>query len=518
MTNCFQGWVLGAALVTLAGCGSSNDNDPPPPASPPEEPPPPPEPVRGTLITTPPSRTASLTTDNLLSSIASAPEARQLLELIAPPKCGIDVYYLQYNTVDPKQEMTTASGALMVPTGSDPACNGPRPIVVYAHGTQVERALNLADVSKEENLEGLLAAVVFAAQGYIMVAPNYAGFDSSTLPYHPYLNADQQAKDLIDALAAARSALPTSDAPTVTDSGQLFVTGYSQGGFVTLAAHRLLQETGGAITASAPMSGAYALAAFGDAVFYGQVTRTSPLFLTYMAIGYQQAYGNLYETPSQLYAERYADGIETLLPSEVPRTQLFAEGKVPRFQMFSETPPEPGYAPYTPATSPGKLADVFAAGFGPDHLIPNAARLAYLQDAQAHPDGGFPTTGDLRPAAAPAHPLRQAFKTNDLRTFVPTAPVLLCGGNEDPTVLYMNTELMADYWEANGIASELRVLDLDSSFDLDDPYAERKAAFALAKAALEADGGREALVERYHSTLLPPFCLSAAKSFFDGFQ
>lgn len=517
MAKWLQFLMFGAAMSALAGCGSSDDNDPPPPAPPPEEPAPPPEPARGTLIATPPERTASLTTDNLLSSIASVPEAQQLLELIAPPKCGVDVHYLQYNTVDPKDDMTTASGALMVPTGSDPACTGPRPIVVYAHGTQVERALNLADVSKEENLEGLLAAAVFAAQGYIMIAPNYAGFDSSELPYHPYLNADQQAKDVVDAIAAARSALPTSGAPTVTDNGKLFVTGYSQGGFVALATHRLLQETGGAITASVPMSGAYALAAFGDAVFYGQVTRTSPLFLAYMAIGYQQAYGNLYLTPSEFYAPQYADEIETLLPSAVPRTQLFAEGKVPRFQMFSEVPPDPSYAPYTPATSPSALADVFAAGFGPDHLMPNSARLAYLQDAQANPDGGFPTVGDLRPAVEPAHPLRQAFKTNDLRTFVPTAPVLLCGGNEDPTVLFMNTELIADYWEANGITSELTVLDLDSSFDLDDPYAERKAAFALAKAAIEADGGKEAVTERYHSTLLPPFCLSAAKSFFDRF-
>ena len=42
---------------------------------------------------------------------------------------------------------------------------------------------------------------------------------------------------------------------------------------------RLLQETGATITASAPMSGPYAVAAFSDAVFFGQVTRTTPLFL-----------------------------------------------------------------------------------------------------------------------------------------------------------------------------------------------------------------------------------------------
>ena len=69
---------------------------------------------------------------------------------------------------------------------------------------------------------------MFAAEGYIVVAPNYLGYDTSTLPYHPYLNGDQQSKDMIDALTAARSALPTSNAPNTRDGGKLFITGYSQ--------------------------------------------------------------------------------------------------------------------------------------------------------------------------------------------------------------------------------------------------------------------------------------------------
>jgi predicted esterase len=457
--------------------------------------------------------------------MASVPEAQQLLELISPPKCGIDIHYLQYNTVDPAGAATTASGAMMIPTGADPACQGPRPIVVYAHGTQVERALNQANITDEDNLEALLAAVVFTAQGYVLVAPNYAGFDSSTLSYHPYLNADQQSKDVADALTAARSALPTSFAPSVSDSGKLFVTGYSQGGHVAMATHRLLQQSGATITASAPMSGPYALAAFADAVLYGQVSRTTPLFLTYMAVGYQRAYGNIYTTPTDMFEARYATGIESLLPSAVPRTQLFAEGKLPRDQLFSGTPPDPSYAQYTPATTPANLAHVFAAGFGPDNLVTNSFRLAYLQDAQANPDGAFPAVTDGRPAANPANGLRQAFKTNDLRNWTPTSPVLLCAGNEDPTVLYMNTQLIQDYWTANGVTAQIRVLDLDSSISLDDPYAARKLGFAAAKQAIAAaavsggatDNGRAAVTEVYHSTLVPPFCLSAAKSYFDGF-
>jgi predicted esterase len=501
---------IAACLLTLAACGSSSDDDDtPPPAS--ANPP-----TRGSLIQSPPARTASLSPATIAAALTNQPGAEYLLDLIVAPKCGIDVHHVQYNTVDPTGAATTASAAMMIPTGSDPVCQGPRPIVLYAHGTAAQRSLNLAAVTNEDNLEGLFAATVFTTQGYVLIAPNYTGYDMSALTYNPYLNADQESKDMVDALTAARSALPISSAPSVTDSGKLFVTGYSQGGHVAMATHKALQEAGAAITASAPMSGPYAVAAFSDAVFFGQVTRTTPLFLVFTSTGYQKAYGDVYANAADVFEARYLTGIESLLPSAVPRTQLFAEGKLPRDQLFSSTPPDPSFASITPATSPADLAPVFAAGFGTENLVTNAFRLAYLQDAQANPDGAFPNMLDGRPAANPANGLRRAFKRNDLRTWLPSAPVLLCGGNEDPTVLFMNTQLIQSYWAANAATGPVSVLDLDSDISINDPDAGRKTAFAAAKAALEADGGEAEVIESYHSTLLPPFCLSAVKSFFDS--
>jgi hypothetical protein len=501
-------WIAGCSLL-VAACGGGHHDEMPAPA--PAMPP-----ARGSLIQSPPTRTASLTPATIAAALTNQPGANLLLDLIVAPKCGIDVHSVQYNTVDPSGAPTTASAAMMIPTGSDPLCQGPRPIVLYAHGTAAQRSLNLANITSEDNLEGLLAATIFTTQGYILVAPNYIGYDSSALPYNPYLNADQEAKDAVDALTASRSALPTSFAPTISDSGKLFVTGYSQGGHVAMATHKLLQETGAAIAASAPMSGPYAVAAFSDAVFFGQVTRTTPLFMAFTATGYQKAYGDVYSSPIDIFEARYATGIESLLPSSVPRTQLFAEGKLPRDQLFDSTPPDPSFAQFTPATAPANLASVFAQGFGPDHLVTNAFRLAYLQDAQANPDGGFPNLLDNRPAANPANGLRRAFKRNDLRTWVPTAPVFLCGGADDPTVLFMNTQLIQSYWSANGVTAPVTVLDLESDIASGDPNAARKAAFAAAKAATAADGGDAAVIESYHSTLVPPFCLSAVKSFFDS--
>src|SRR5208337_2477040 len=215
-------------------------------------------PPRGTLLQSPPELLSTVTAPNLLLELNIATN-QQLLSLSGTPHCDILIYNIQYTTVGGANEATTASGALMVPTGLGANCTGARPIVLYAHGTTTDRAFNMANI---QNTETLFLAALFASQGYIVVAPNYAGYDTSTLPYHPFLIADQQSKDMIDALTAARTALPIASATLAKDSGQLFITGYSQGGYVGMATHRAMQALGMRVTASAPMSGPYALAAF----------------------------------------------------------------------------------------------------------------------------------------------------------------------------------------------------------------------------------------------------------------
>jgi alpha/beta superfamily hydrolase len=488
--------------------------------------PPPSQPQRGTLLNKPPPLVQSYSTSDLLGLLGSNDVGKELLSLAYTPKCSLDVYQLQYQTVGGKGEAAKASGALMVPTGADPGCQGPRPILLYAHGTTADKTYNIAMIQSSNAFEGMLLAAVFASRGYIVVAPNYAGYDTSDLPYHPYLNADQQSKEMIDVLTAARSALPVASATSVTDNQKLFVTGYSQGGFVSMAAHKAMQAAGIAVTASAPMSGPYALAAFGDAIFAGQVNASATVNFVMTAESYQNAYNNIYTNPTDAYEAQFAPNVVSLLPSTTPISDLYAAGKLPKQALFNPTPPAPEFAAQTPATQPAALAPIFAMGFGTPNLVTNNYRLGYLRDAQAAPDGGFPTVSTGTPAASPTNTLRQALKTNDLRNWTPTAPVLLCGGNQDPTVFFMNTQLMQHYWTLNPPSASPTVLDVDSPVGNGDPYADLKNGFAAAKALVAAsavvggasDGGATAVLEAYHATLVPPVCLSAVKSFFDGFQ
>jgi hypothetical protein len=477
-----------------------------------------PPPTRGQLVTNPPTKVGSYTISDLLSMLGVDSLGQELSSLAYNPSCSVDVYQLQYYTVGGKGEMTTASGALMVPTGTAAACQGPRPIVEYAHGTAVQKSFNIAKIAPTSNSEGLILAAVFAAQGYIVVAPNYAGYDTSSLTYHPYLVADQQSKDMIDALTAAKTALPV--APSVTSNGKIFITGYSQGGFVAMATHRAMQQGGAPPTASGPMSGPYALAAFGDALFLGQVPTGGPVNVTFIVDSYQQTYGNVYTNTTDVFEGTYATGIGTLLPSASPASDLYAQGRLPQNQVFNSVPPDPRFASITPPTTPANLAPVFAQGFGTMNLITNHYRLSFLTDINTNPDGGFPTYTTGTPAGAPALPLRQNLKTNDLRNWVPSTPTLLCGGNSDPTVFFFNTQLMQQVWAGVAPSAPVTVIDIDSSGGTD---SDLKAGFAAAKGAVAAsavaggaqDGGAMAVLDVYHATLVPPFCLSAVKRFFD---
>lgn len=508
--------LLAAATMGLVACHGTVSASSGPPKSMTPQP--------GQLLQSP-QKTGSYSVSDLLSSLSGDGDAAPLLKLAFTPVCSVTVYHLQYETVGGQSEATTASGALMVPGGLGSSCTGARPIVLYAHGTSTDKAYDIANLSGTDgnvNDEGVLLAAIFAAQGYIVIAPNYAGYDTSSLPYHPYLVANQQSQDMMNALSAARSAFSSLG---VSGSSKLFITGYSQGGYVALATLRAMQAAGQSVTAAGPMSGPYALSAFADAIFMGEVDGGAPINFTLIASSYQHSYGNVYSNPTDVFSPQYATNIASLLPTTLTRSELYSQGLLPQYTLFSNTPPAPQYASMTPATTPAYLAPAFALGFGASPLVTNAYRLTYLQDEQANPDGGFPTTTTDMPPPGPGIGLRQDLAKNDLRNFNPSAPVLLCGGDNDPEVFYMNTQLMQGYWAAHAPAAQDTVLDVDSAVGSSDPYGDVKNAFAAAKAAVIAsaiaggatDGGQSAVLADYHAGLVPPFCLYAVQKFFGGF-
>ena len=563
---------LASMLLFAAACGSDSSTSTTTTST-----------ARGTLVVNPPFRIASLDAAGLAAQLAGSAFA-PFLPLTGTPVCGVDFNYLQYWTVGGSDEAAKVSGALMVPTGAAPQCSGPRPIILYAHGTQVDKAMNIADPTNPNNQEGVLIAAMFAAQGYIVVAPNYQGYDISN-NYHPYLNEVAQSKDMIDALTAARAALGHVLASTTTDNGQLFITGYSQGGYVAMATQKAMQAAKMTVTAAAPMSGPYALEAFVDFAFTGHVSLYSTLFYPMLATSYQLAYGNAYGSPSattaDFYEDAYAPTIQGLLPSYTPvdgPNGLIAQGKMPALALFNIDTPVTNkpYAPYLarPPSDPNHPEnEIFRLGFGTDNLIRNAVRVAYVDDAYYNPDIGLqtfsvcfanpsdpvctnpgPTSFDPA-ASAPVYGIRHDVYVNDLRNWIPHAPVMLCGAAQDPVVTFpVNTGLMAGWWQTHGVpvahtaaalaTSLVAVLDLETGLGDGDPYALLEQEFEKAtaqlymegyeaayKAWLDADanhddttgadkagqwGGKLNRAQNYHQTV-EPFCAAAVRGFFSSF-
>jgi alpha-beta hydrolase superfamily lysophospholipase len=445
--------------------------------------------VRGSIVANPPPQLASFATAaDFKAALSASATGRGLLAVAGEPKCGINFHYMEYNTVGGQNEPTNATGGIMVPTGSDPACSGARPVLLYAHGTTVEKPYNFASPA---NGETSLIAAMYAAQGWIVVGPSYAGYDSSRLSYHPYLNAEQQSNDMVDAMRAARKAFPNIGANA---SDKLFLSGYSQGGFVAMATAQAMQTKYSSefkVTALGGMSGPYSMVKTLQTVFAGGVNAGATVFSPLIFTSWQKAYGNIYTTPTDVYEAAYATGIETLLPSATLNfNTLFTTGKLPT-KLFASGPL---------VTGNPSLDALFAGGVGTPNLIKQSYRQTIL--------------------STPTNPVWAAAAKNDLsQTYTPNRPVAMCMGAADPTVFATNTSEAAAAFSARGVAPLVKVFNVEEATTVGAAVA---GGFAAAKAATAADPNApgaspaEKVVQAYHGGLVPPFCNVVIRGYFQG--
>jgi len=469
-----------------------------------------------------------------------------LQRLLGEPVCDVIVHKFVYATVGGRGEATDASGALMVPRGAAAQCRGSRPILLYAHGTSLGRAADMSAVNDPTNPQYIWStdvALVFATQGYIVIAPNYAGYDVSTLPYHPYFNAAQQSQDAIDSLTAGRQLLRQLGR-RVRANGKLFVSGYSEGGFVAMATLQALDMQHHPATAGAPMSGPYARLAFLDEIFLGHPNGGRTAFLPMELNSYAHLkHGSI--DPTRILSDKFQNATR-LFPGKIGLNKLVAAGDIPATAVFqSESAGEgaPGFSParYPRLAALPEGAPLYGAGFDPStYLISTAFRAAYIADVDAHPDGGAPVDGSAPDLSArapamppePRLPLRRVLETNDLRNYTPTMPLLMCGGHGDPTVFWdQSTAIMTAMLNSKVAAHpgvRFATLDLDISKGATGAYVEHglspsrnaalqsnairlQAAFTAYQRAVDASKGTHAY--HYHIDE-EPYCMAAARTFF----
>jgi hypothetical protein len=191
-----------------------------------------------------------------------------ILEIDTPQFFGVDVAYtaatngvrlyrIIYNSVVPERGNApiAASGLLAIPdTGATSF-----PMVSYQHGTVYER--RQVPSYPEQSPETQLMLAQFGGQGYVVIGADYFGMGISTEPEGYMVKASHQ-QATYDMLMASRAVL----AHMQIETPHLFLGGWSQGGFVTMAMLEKLESAGvtvaAAATASAPVDVFAALSGF----------------------------------------------------------------------------------------------------------------------------------------------------------------------------------------------------------------------------------------------------------------
>ncbi len=227
-----------------------------------------------------------------------------------------DAYTIHYKTRDKNGDLTLASGVMFLPQGVETM-----DLVSVQHGTALKR-----ENTGSENPFYAMDGIMFAMNGFMAVAPDYIGLGVSE-DIHPYLHAELTANAVVDMLRAARIYACEND---IILSDELFLAGYSEGGYATMATHKYIETEyveEFQLTAVAPMSGPYDLIG-STRNLLSRGSYDIPAFLAYVVVAYDDIYG--WDKLSDIFNEPYAsmfpalyDGtqelgdVNNLLPVEI---------------------------------------------------------------------------------------------------------------------------------------------------------------------------------------------------------
>lgn len=160
-------------------------------------------------------------------------------------KYNVNLYRVQYNSVIPEfdNRPTVAYGLVAIPEG----LNGTLPVVSYQHGTLFSR--NAVPSYPDSSMETKLEIAGFSGQGYILIAADYFGKGLSK-EYDSFLAKASTQQACLDMYLASKYVCDDLK----IKQGNLFLSGWSQGGWCTLVFLNKLESVGIPVTAAGVMS------------------------------------------------------------------------------------------------------------------------------------------------------------------------------------------------------------------------------------------------------------------------
>ncbi|OQX50521.1 MAG: hypothetical protein B5M46_00215 [Epsilonproteobacteria bacterium 4484_20] len=155
--------------------------------------------------------------------------------------------------------------------------------------------------------------------GFTTFQPDYIGYGDSLDHYHPFLLKGSLANATVDFIDAARKFAQKNNIPL---NEQLFLTGYSEGGYAALGTLQKIETEGlMPVTMTVPMSGPYDLELIGMDVL-SQPELSVPSFMAYVAYAYALTYD---EPIDSMVNEPYASKLDELFDGTRARPQIDPE-------------------------------------------------------------------------------------------------------------------------------------------------------------------------------------------------
>lgn len=232
-----------------------------------------------------------------------------------PARNAARLYRITYASTIPERgnKPTVASGLLAIPDTADTSF----PMVSYQHGTVYGK--QEVPSFAEQSPETQLMIAQFAGQGYVVIGADYFGLGESQEAEGYMVKASHQ-QATSDMLMASRAVL----AHLKRTATKLYLAGWSQGGFVTMAMLEKLEHDGvkvqAAATASAPLDVFVALSGFLNFPRKNDATWVPTLFML-SAFSFENYYGvpglarsiitdESYDAARKLYERRLTDASE----------------------------------------------------------------------------------------------------------------------------------------------------------------------------------------------------------------
>ena len=379
----------------------------------------------------------SMTKDEILAYW----KENKIPKVILPVTHGVDIYEVIYSAPWVDGSMIKASGMYYVPKDTK-GSNSTFPMVVYHHGTTL--SVDRGDIFKNAQY-GI--ALGMSTDGYAALVPDYYGLGKGEKT-HLYQHVWSEAMSTIYMLYAIDE---LNKKIGVQVNSDVYLTGYSQGGHATMAAHKYLEELNDSrfkVVASAPMSGAYDMSGAQAKVMFEEYPQ--PFYLPYLLVSYQTAYnywdGDIYDIFKKPY-----DSI----------TQVYLDG-THYYEDFNKA------IPSVPA----------------DILKPE-----YVEEFKAYPN----------------YPIKLRIRENDIYEWIPKSPTLLCYCSSDDQVAGENSVVAYNYMKSHG-AKDIRIKNLSNVLDHNEC-----AMFAIIEMKFFFDNVRKGKVEKKKGFRFKRFLVKAYK-------